>query len=67
MEIYLNQQAQTVADNCSLQQLIQTLLPQHQKGVAVAVNNAIVPKLNWEDYLLHPNDTVTIIRATQGG
>lgn len=67
MEISLNQQAQTVADNCSLQQLIQTLLPQHQKGIAVAVNNAVVPKLYWEEHLLRPNDTVTIIRATQGG
>jgi len=67
MEISLNQQTQTVADNCSLQQLILTLLPQHQKGIAAAVNNAVIPKLNWENHLLHPNDTVTIIRATQGG
>ncbi|MFD2514823.1 sulfur carrier protein ThiS [Pontibacter locisalis] len=67
MEIAVNQQVQTVADNCTIQQLLQTLLPQHQNGFAVAVNNAIVPKLNWDDHLLHPNDSVTIIRATQGG
>ncbi|MDX5437254.1 MAG: sulfur carrier protein ThiS [Pontibacter sp.] len=67
MEISVNQKAQTVADNCSVQQLLQTLLPQHQNGFAVAVNNAIVPKLHWDDHSLQPNDSVTIIRATQGG
>ncbi|AKD04259.1 thiamine biosynthesis protein ThiS [Pontibacter korlensis] len=67
MDISVNQQAQTVADNCSLQQLLQILLPQNQNGIAIAVNNAIVPKPSWAEHLLHPNDSVTIIRATQGG
>ncbi|MDX5420135.1 MAG: sulfur carrier protein ThiS [Hymenobacteraceae bacterium] len=67
MEISVNQKTQTVADNCSVQQLLETLLPQHQNGFAVAVNNTIVPKLNWDNHFLQPNDSVTIIRATQGG
>jgi sulfur carrier protein len=67
MEISLNQQPHEVTDNCSLQQLIQTVLPQQQKGFAVAVNNTIIPKTNWENHLLHPNDKIIIIRATQGG
>jgi sulfur carrier protein len=67
MEIAVNQQTQTVTDNCSLQQLLETVLPQQQKGFAVAVNNAVVPRSTWADHLLYPNDKVTIIRATQGG
>jgi len=40
----------------------------HQtKGLAVAVNNQVVPKSAWEIYQLKENDKVTIIRATQGG
>jgi len=37
------------------------------KGLAVAVNDAVVPRANWESFLLNENDTITIIRATQGG
>lgn len=37
------------------------------RGVAVAVNNEVVPKAAWETYVLKENDKLTIIRATQGG
>ena len=37
------------------------------KGLAVAINNSVVPRANWESFLLNENDTITIIRATQGG
>ncbi|HSZ24416.1 MAG TPA: sulfur carrier protein ThiS [Cytophagaceae bacterium] len=37
------------------------------KGIAVAVNNAVVPKSDWGNFTLKENDHVTIIRATQGG
>ncbi len=37
------------------------------KGLAVAVNDAVVPRSTWESFLLNENDTITIIRATQGG
>jgi sulfur carrier protein len=37
------------------------------KGLAVAVNEAVIPRTNWETFILKENDTITIIRATQGG
>jgi sulfur carrier protein len=37
------------------------------KGLAVAVNNSIVPKTKWNTAQLNENDNITIIRATQGG
>lgn len=36
-------------------------------GIAVAVNNVVIAKATWETYLVKENDTLTIIRATQGG
>lgn len=36
-------------------------------GIAVAVNGAVVPKTQWTQATLHPNDSITIIKATQGG
>ncbi len=38
-----------------------------QKGIAVAVNNAVIPKTEWSTKILNKNDKITIIKATQGG
>jgi sulfur carrier protein len=38
-----------------------------QKGIAVAVNNLVIPKAEWQTKILHENDKITIIKATQGG
>lgn len=37
------------------------------KGIAVAVNNTVIPKSDWEKFLVKENDQITVIRATQGG
>lgn len=50
-----------------LNQLLQALDLLESKGIAVAVNNKVVPKANWNTFQLNENDTITIIRATQGG
>jgi sulfur carrier protein len=38
-----------------------------QRGIAVAVNGAIVPRAVWPQTPLRPGDTVEIVRARQGG
>jgi len=40
---------------------------QSQKGIAVAVNNAVIPKTEWQTKTLNENDKIIIIKATQGG
>jgi len=37
------------------------------KGVAVAVNDEIVPRVWWETTNLRPGDRVEVVRAVQGG
>ncbi|SIQ63314.1 sulfur carrier protein ThiS [Maribacter ulvicola] len=37
------------------------------KGIAVAVNETIVPKSDWSSATLNESDVVLVIRATQGG
>ena len=67
MEIKLNNQIKNVSEHCSVQQLINETSNGSQKGIAIAVNNAVVSKLNWQHHLLKQNDDVLIIKATQGG
>lgn len=52
----------------TLEQLLRTFeLEDAEKGVAVAVNDAVVTKDKWSDYQLSEEDRIEIIRATQGG
>ena len=38
-----------------------------QRGIAVAINGAIVPRAAWPQTTLRPGDSVEIVRARQGG
>jgi sulfur carrier protein len=38
-----------------------------QRGIAVAVNGAIVPRAAWPQTQLRAGDSVEIVRARQGG
>jgi sulfur carrier protein len=37
------------------------------RGVAVALNGAVVPRAAWRETVLKPGDSVEIVRARQGG
>ena len=66
MNIKVNNKMVTVPEGSSLFQLAQTLeLP--EKGVAVAVNNQMVPRADWLDKKLAENDLVVVIKAACGG
>ncbi|OXA96307.1 sulfur carrier protein ThiS [Flavobacterium hercynium] len=68
MELKINQQIkQFNADSLSVQSLLDLEIPHKQNGIAVAINNTIVPKINWNQHLLHETDEILIISATQGG
>ncbi len=38
-----------------------------QRGIAVALNGAVVPRAAWPATALRPGDNVEIVRARQGG
>ena len=38
-----------------------------QRGIAVALNGAVVPRAAWRDTALQAGDSVEIVRARQGG
>jgi len=38
-----------------------------QRGIAVALNGAIVPRAAWLKTQLRPGDSIEIVRARQGG
>ncbi|MCD6018872.1 MAG: thiS [Bacteroidetes bacterium] len=67
MEITLNDKNHSLTENSSLYDLVLAQLGDKQKGIAVAVNDTVIPKSQWETYLIKSNDQILIIKATQGG
>lgn len=67
IQIRVNDQVREVASGTTLEQLVQEMGYQEKDGMAAAVNDDIIPKSRWENHTLHPEDRVTLIRATQGG
>ncbi len=67
MEIRVNG-AQMDTDAQTVAALLDSLeIPAAQKGIAVALNENVVPRRQWEEAELHAGDAVEIIRAAQGG
>ncbi|WP_449400272.1 sulfur carrier protein ThiS [Chryseobacterium wanjuense] len=51
----------------TLEALIAMELPEKKKGIAVALNNRIIPQSFWAETFLNNKDSILIITATQGG
>lgn len=51
----------------NLEELITLELPEKKKGIAIALNNRIIPQSFWAETFLNDKDSILIITATQGG
>ncbi|MBI3501774.1 MAG: sulfur carrier protein ThiS [Bacteroidetes bacterium] len=60
-----NEQKQFSGKNIS--ELVESLNMISTNGIALAVNEKVVPKTEWEKFQLNDNDKILIIKATQGG
>ncbi|WP_295126086.1 sulfur carrier protein ThiS [uncultured Chitinophaga sp.] len=67
MEVLVNNKLYAVQPQTTVAGLLQFIQLPSEKGIAVAVNNKVVPKQHWLSTPLQNADNVTIIRATQGG
>lgn len=57
---------ETIVECANVSELAQHLqLP--ERGVALAVNNRVVPRTAWTETVLDDGDSVTIIKAAFGG
>ncbi|KQS27924.1 sulfur carrier protein ThiS [Dyadobacter sp. Leaf189] len=67
MEITVNDQSCEIPDHYSVHQLLSGFFPDSLKGVAVAINQSVLARSEWERRKLQPHDRITLIKATQGG
>lgn len=66
MELNVNDERYSF-DGENVLDLIRVLNLEQKKGIALALNNAIVPKQHWNETPLEENDTILIITAAAGG
>jgi sulfur carrier protein len=68
MQLTVNGEKTEFDDGASLAKLIEHLeINNAGQGIAVAVNNAVVPREKWNETTIRSGDSVEIIRAVQGG
>ncbi|GGF01234.1 sulfur carrier protein ThiS [Hymenobacter cavernae] len=67
MVFYVNNKPHEAAVEPTLAAALTELQLADQRGVAVAVNDRVVPRTDWASYALQAQDRITVIRATQGG
>ena len=66
MKITINNNTTTIEPETSLKQLADSMqLP--DAGIAIAINNKLIPKQNWQQTQLKETDQVVIVRAACGG
>ena len=66
MKVQVNNKEVELIPNSTLTQLM-TQLELPVQGIAIAVNNKMIPRTEWERFELHENDNLVIIKAACGG
>ncbi len=68
MQIKVNNQNYKIEETqISIEDLLRQLEKANVTGIAVAVNDEVIAKNEWKDYLLKEQDDLLIVTATQGG
>jgi sulfur carrier protein len=67
MNIYINNEIQEIEEAISLELVLEQHQLTEKNGIAVAVNEEIIPKNKWEQTRLFDGDKIIVIGAVAGG
>ena len=67
VEVTINQQTFQLSGGSGLAEVLLALRIGQPDGIAIAVNEAVIPRGEWGGFVLRERDRVFVIRATQGG
>jgi sulfur carrier protein len=66
MKVQINNSEMIVDENVSIRSILEkTNSP--TEGVAFAVNDSVVPRSQWDSFVIKENDSILIIKAARGG
>lgn len=67
MQITINNHLYTFDEQTSLENAVETLQLEETKGIALALNEEIIPRSKWNETILNNEDTIIVIGAVAGG
>jgi sulfur carrier protein len=67
MTVFVNDQSRALAAGAQLVDLLRELGLAERKGVAIAINDEVVPRSTWPTRALAEGERILVIQATQGG
>tara|TARA_B100000683_G_scaffold80255_1_gene79181 strand:+ start:252 stop:455 length:204 start_codon:yes stop_codon:yes gene_type:complete len=67
MKININNEEIIIKAGSSVDQMVEQVDSIPKSGIAVAINQEVIPQSLWGSKVINTNDNVLIIQATQGG
>ncbi|MDR0970953.1 MAG: sulfur carrier protein ThiS [Bacteroidales bacterium] len=67
MKIRVNNREKILPENVSIAKMLEINNLKEKEGIALAINNDIIPKEEWENTILKDGDSIIIINPTCGG
>ncbi len=67
MQISINNQSYTFDEPVSLEHAVESLSLEDTTGIALALNEEIIPRSQWSETILTNEDKIIIIGAVAGG
>jgi sulfur carrier protein len=67
MNIYVNDEPIEVKPDISINSLLKLMNIESFQGIAIGINDQVIPREEWNLNSLKENDKVLLIRASQGG
>lgn len=67
MQITINSQIYQFDEKTTLENAVDTLQLEETKGIALALNEEIIPRSKWNETILYNEDKIILIGAVAGG
>ncbi len=67
IEVFINSKSYSIPESGTLADVLPLLQIQQADGIAIALNEAVIPRGEWRQHVLGGGDKIFVIRATQGG
>jgi sulfur carrier protein len=67
IEVLINNLPHQFSQEGTLQGILKKVEIENRRGIAIAINEEVIPKSKWANHRVRNADKITVIKATQGG
>lgn len=67
MTVFVNDEPQEFSETPTLIEILNAQGIEEMRGLAIAINEEVIPRTEWLQVNFQANDRLMLIRATQGG